>query len=189
MINIIINKEDFKELYNAACDPWKSIFNEKFKRNVFSDTLESDEELLNKMNEACTAEQKPIFNEIFKEFLSTNLFNVTTYTEVCKQLKELEITEKNFNLSKEINIKKLVAQARVQQLMRFFNGNWKADFNNRNQSRYYPYYKYNGSGWVFGGSGCGGCGSGAWAGIYKNKETSDFVGKTFLKEIYLDIIN
>lgn len=188
---ITIKKEKFKKLYDIACINWKSKFDEKFKNQVFSDTLDFDEDFLLEMKNACTSEQMPVFIKIFKKFLPTSVLDIIKYSEVCKRLGEAEITLDNFiNLPKLVNIKKLVAIARVDQLMRFFNGNGEVDFNNKNQNqrKWIPYFEKKSSGWVFCYSDYHFFVSFAWVGLYKDEETANHIGRNFLEEIYSDLL-
>jgi hypothetical protein len=112
-----------------------------------------------------------------------DLFDIIkNYSDVCIELGEDEINEDWFaeEFDKETKVK-LVAISRIKQIERLFNGNWVKDWNNRQQFKYYPYFDNTSSGLVFFGSG------GRYSrffngqvGFYKDKQTSDFIGKTFI---------
>ena len=66
---------------------------------------------------------------------------------------------------------------------------WYPDWNNKNESKYYPYFEYKNDGWCF--SGVGGhhwycCRSGSFA-HFKSNKIAEYVGKTFI-DIYNDYI-
>lgn len=106
---------------------------------------------------------------------SETLFNkIKNYSDVCKELYEKEET---------CPIKK------IKQIERLFNSFWKKDWKNKNQEKWYPYFEYTSSGGLvfYSSSYCYFSTYGPVA-FYKDKETSDFVGKTFL-DIYKEILD
>lgn len=120
-----------------------------------------------------------------------DVFKITTYKEVCKALGESEFTLKDFkfiNVSENLS-KKLLATARIEQLERLYNKDWKKDYNNKNQYKYRPWFEFVNNNWRFGDSGDGCWCDFAVIGVFKNKATSDHVGKTFLNEIFVDILD
>ena len=102
-----------------------------------------------------------------------DLFSITTYKEVCEELEENQ---------------EICPYRKIKQIEKLFNRGWIKDWSDKNQYKYYPYYTIDGSGGlVFNRSGCN-CGlfTGQVA-FYKDKETSDHIGKNFIniyKEIY-----
>jgi hypothetical protein len=60
-------KSEFKPLYDAACADWKTRFDNVLKSFVFTDEIEFTSDFVNDMRNACTADQRKIFNTIFKE--------------------------------------------------------------------------------------------------------------------------
>lgn len=187
MKTIKIKKEDFKELYNSACDPWKNKFNEKFKNLLFDENLEFDENFLLEMKNACTSDQLPIFSKLFKNYLPENLIDkIKTYQDVCDILKEEP---------------KKTAYDKIKQIEKLFNQGWIKNWEDKTQYKYYPYYTIDSPGFlVFDSSlGAGGfraevafcfrLGSfSAEVAFYKNREVSDYVGKTFI-DIYQELAN
>lgn len=187
---IEIKKKDFKPLYDLACSDWKITFNNYLKESPFSEEIQFKEEFLEQMEKACTKEQLLVFKNVFQSWRKQNdLFIITTYSEVCKRLKEDEITEKDFKYLPSYMIKKLVAYARVKQLEKLFNEDFIKDWNNSNQYVYYPYFEFKKGSWGFYGVFDCSCGSYGWVGFFKDEKTANYVGKTFLKEIYEDILN
>jgi hypothetical protein len=102
------------------------------------------------------AEQKPIFKD---------LFSITTYSDVCKELKEKEET---------------CPYKMIKQIEKLFNVNWVKDWDNKNQSKWYPYYEQTGSGLVFRSSHSFYFGFAGQVAFYKDKKTSDHIGKYFI---------
>lgn len=125
------------------------------------------------------------FEEIKKVLLAddtVDLFTITNYSEVCKALGIKEKTVKDFNTLKEFRYHQ------IQNIEKLYNDGWKPDWTNSNQYKYYPYFQgQKGSGLVFGSSSyyCffffGG------VAYFRDRKTSDYVGKTFI-EIYKDLM-
>lgn len=183
-----IKKQEFNKLYKIACKDWQKKFREKFEFEFFSDELEFEDSFLSEIEIACTQEQLVIFKEIFKSWSKKEeLFTITAYKQVCKALKEDEITDSCFGKLPHCDINKLVAFARLKQIERLYNGNWKANFDG-NQNNYYPYFIKSKNSWGF----CDCCFDSAdscsWAGLFKDSKTAEYIGKTFLKEIYLPLL-
>ncbi len=184
---IKIKKSEFQKLYNLACTDWKAKFRVKFESFIFEDYINFEEDFLDEIQKACTEEQSKVFNEIFKDYLKikVNLFNITTYKDVCKALDEKLITEDTFSHLPSYMITRAVAQAKIQQLEKLFNGDWKKDWNNSNQYKWYPYFDKRSGCWVFFGSFYDGtfffCGR---VGCYKDQATSNHIGKNFM-DIYI----
>lgn len=185
---IKIKKSSFSKLYHSACDSWKSKFDEKFKKQLLSEELEFEESFLDEMERACNNNQLKIFKSIFKEYQKDDSFSIKTYKEVCKELKIKELTLKDFKqFGKDAS--KMLSFHKIKNLERLFNGNWKADWNNSSQYKYYPYFtKSSGSGWSvgsvasycvywFGGS----------VGFYLDEKTALHIGNNF-KDIYISFI-
>lgn len=179
MKNYSINKSDFKKLYDIACKDWKGKFNDKFKEQTFEDNLSFDESFLKEMKTACDEKQLKVFNKLFSEFIDTSDFTkFNTYSKVCKELNEEELEESDFKFLYKDQRKRSLAQAKINQLERFFNGKFKKDWTNTSVCVYSPYFTVSGSGclvfyysylWLsyFYGD----------PGLYQSKEISDFIGK------------
>ena len=112
---------------------------------------------------------------------------IRTYSDVCTELGEKELTLEDFEHLPEYMVQKALAQAQIQQIEKLFNGNWVKDWTIENQPKFYPYYKVTANGLVFYGSDwdCS-CAIGL-VGFYKDRATSDFVGRTFIN-IYKKLI-
>jgi hypothetical protein len=113
--------------------------------------------------------------------------SITTYKQVCKALDNAELTLSDFSFLPTEDRKKTLAFHKLQQIAKLFNGDWKPDWKNSNQYKYYPYFNvasgglgFCASGFDFSFSFCN-----SFVVYFKDKETSDYVGKTFLS-IYKD---
>src|SRR3990167_397182 len=115
----------------------------------------------------------------------TTLFEqIKNYSDVCKKLDIEELDENDFKfLPKEKRAKQL-SYHKIQNIATLFNGSWKPDWNISNQSKYYPYFQNKvGVGLVFDCSSYGYCSCSGAVSFYKDEETSNFIGKTFV-DIY-----
>lgn len=97
---------------------------------------------------------------------------IKNYSDVCRELGE---SEQNCPYKK------------IKQIEKLFNGDWVKDWRNKNQPKYYPYFEYVGSGLVFAGSHYDGSYACGQVAFYQDKQTSDFIGKTF-PSIYREIM-
>jgi len=167
MNNIIkVKKEDIKELYNSACQSWKDKVNEKFKNFMFDEVLEVEQSFLQEIRQACDAKQLKLFLRTFEDYFPNNLLNKKwTYKEVCKELNEIQLED---------------PYKQIKQLMKFFNQGWIPNIRDNNQRKYYPYFTTGSGGLGFYDSGCHVDYFFAFAGLFKDKETSDYIGQNFI---------
>lgn len=187
MTKITINKSEFKKLYDVACSDWKKKFDEFLKEFIFTDTIDFSEDFINKMKNACTSDQLPIFNSIFKDFLPKSIFDgIKDYKSFCKVAGVYEWTLEEFNDS--TNPIKLFAQEQISQIEAYFGKNWKKDWKNKNQCKYYPYFKVDNNG-VIAFHGCSYHCDGFSCGVayFETEEITTFVGKTFTS-IYQNLL-
>lgn len=119
---------------------------------------------LDKLEEYVSDEMEKIRN-LAKEVKIKDLFSIITYSEVCKELKEKEET---------------CPYKMIKQIEKLFNVNWVKDWDNKNQSKWYPYYEQTGSGLVFFSSDSFYYCFGGQVAFYKDKKTSDHIGKYFI---------
>ncbi len=110
---------------------------------------------------------------------------INNYSDVCKELKEDEVEESDFKFLHKNDRKKAVSFAIIKQIERLFNGDWKIKFDGT-QNNWYPYFNGSSRGLVFSGSiyycSC----YVDEVSFFKDKQTSDFVGKTFI-DIYREL--
>ena len=130
------------------------------------------EKALEKLESYVSEEMDKIRKLAKQEVKLKDLFSIVTYSEVCKELKEKE---------------KTCPYKKIKQIEKLFNGEWKKDWLDRNQQKWYPWFEYKaGRGLVFDASVYHDyCSSGQVA-FYKDKLTSDHIGKNFL-DIYKEI--
>lgn len=112
-----------------------------------------------------------------------NLFEIIeNYTDVCEELGIEELTEKDFNSKKEFRYHQ------IKNIEELFNCDWKVNINNINQQKFYPYYNIRNGRLVFDVSFCNyGYSFDGQIALYKDKATSDFIGKKFIY-IYENLI-
>lgn len=130
------------------------------------------------------------FTEKFKKTMLGKMSledRIRDYSDICEELIEKKLTLEDFIQFPEVLRKRLLACAKLDQIKRLVNGKWTADFKDPNQDKWYPYFEFRkGLGLVFLAShGPRGAFRGAVA-LFKDQETSDFVGTTFV-DLYKDL--
>ena len=83
-----------------------------------------------------------------------------------------------------------IALYKMAVIVEALNGDWKANYNNGNQAKYYPWFWLSPAGSVFGGSDCdfsAANASNASRLCFKTREIAEYAGKQFLP-IWTDII-
>ena len=154
-------------------------------------TLKIDEDKALELYPTASKELKEIFHSTFGEdfFKPKSLFDkIKTYSDVCRELKEEEVTQDSFDcdLFTYKEIAQLIAFAKIKQIAKLFNRSWKVDLTDENQKKWYPYFEIRSSGLGFNGSYYDNwCVDGQVA-FYPNQKISDFIGKTFI-DIYKDL--
>lgn len=96
---------------------------------------------------------------------------VKNYSDVCKELEEKE---------------QAIPYNQIRQIQKLFNGDWKPEWSNKNEYKWFPYFEKLPIGWRSYGSYYYIIAYGVVA-YYKDQQTSDFVGKLF-KNIYINFI-
>src|SRR5690606_31458212 len=160
----------------------------KFKEQVFSDSLEFEESFIDQMYSACTKEQRPVFESIFKNYIDNKVSykNITTYEQVCEKLNIKVLTLEDFLAVSNNNIKQAarsLAFHQITNIEKLFNGDWIVDWNNSNQPKYYPYFEYKGGRLVFVEVHCHFCRFFGEVAFYKSAEVARHVGNHFI-DIY-----
>lgn len=112
---------------------------------------------------------------------------IKTYEDVCKELGEYELIRSDFDSIPSEYRDKALNYCKLQQILRLFNGDWVADWNNLNQYKYYPWFEKRSGGWFFDSSGVRGSGAGGVLGVYRTQDISDHCGKAFI-DIYISLI-
>ncbi len=115
------------------------------------------------------------------------LFDVVKdYTTFCKAVKIKELSVKDFKFLPEDEQVKAFNYHKIKNIEKYFNGTWVKDWNNSSQPKYYPYFNYTSQGLVFADSTYDHCDYYGRVAFFKDKQTSDFVGKTF-PDIYKEL--
>ena len=114
-----------------------------------------------------------------------DLFSIKSYSELCAYAGIKELTEEDF--SQFDNPKQMLAFHQIKNIEKVYNEGWKPDFNDAEQKKYYPYFELKGGRWSFYGSYYSFVNFCGFVGLYKDKKTSDFVGKTFIN-IYIKVL-
>lgn len=130
-------------------------------------------------------EEFPNRSKVKKILDKVSLFDkIREYSDVCLELDEEELTIKDFKfLPKEQRVKAL-AFHQLKNIEKLFNGNWKVNLKSTRQQLWYPWFEKAGRGLVFYDSLYPSSDYFAdGVAFYKDKETTDFVGKLFI-DIY-----
>lgn len=115
---------------------------------------------------------------------------VNTISEVYKRLGRKELTIEDFAFLPENKRVKALNFQHIQVLEELFNEDWKTDWTNNNEYKWYPYFEFKkGSDcWCFCIACDRSCSSLIVPAFYKSREITEYIGKTFLN-IYSDYIN
>lgn len=111
----------------------------------------------------------------------TLMERIKTYSDVCKELNIEELTESDFIFLPKEQRAKMLAYHQIQNIAKLFNKGWEPNWSNSNEYKYYPWFEYKKSGgWLFYDVSYYRSVSFGEPAFYKNRETSEFCGKTFL---------
>ena len=118
-----------------------------------------------------------------------DLFSIIeNYSDVCKELGESEFTEADFDNVGNDYSQKLLDFAKIQQISKLFNGDWKPNWKDSNERKWFPYFEIKASGgFGFSFSGYHDYYTFSAVAFYKDQKTSDFIGKKF-SDIYEKLI-
>lgn len=158
--------------------------------NQNKEKLVIDLETVIKLYSTASKELKTILESIFGiQKLSPNLKDrIKTYSDVCKELNIPYLGIERFEYLPSWQRKRALYTHYLENIVKLFNEDWKVDFKDKNQRKYYCYFERNSSGWrldvvdsQYYGSDCG-------SGFYfKNKEDAEYVGKQFI-DIFSEIL-
>lgn len=139
------------------------------------------------------AKGKQLLEDLYgKAVFAENLKDrIKTFEDICA---EAGVQPCEFEFISNATRRQIGANAfeKLQLIYEVVNNdaNWKADYTNDNQYKYYPYFRYSaGSGFSLGGVGFGGttAGVGARLSTY-SREMAEWIATTF-KDIYNDFLN
>ena len=181
----LISRENLNKIYLKACSGGQSKIDVALKEQRFNDKIEvGEKELL----EGYAAADMPL-KKLIKEY-----FEINIPKSIIKQVGDfddiLRISGKKLKDIipwKEPKNKQQISQnafAKIQLISEVYNEGWIPDFNNSNESKYFPYFEKNApGGWGF----CGSCSYGwssfcryGFGSLFKTRELSDNAGIKFL---------
>lgn len=121
--------------------------------------------------------------------MTKELKDIENYSDVCRILGIRELTEASLHQIPMNQRRKLLAAHKIMNIAKLFNGDWKIDWSDMDQRKWYPYFDYKeGHCWCFLYSDCQyGC-SYAQVAFFKDEQTSNHCGELFI-EIYRDFLN
>lgn len=91
-------------------------------------------------------------------------------------------TETGYYTAMEENIAPM-ALKRLRLAQKVLVGDWKADWNDPTQKKYYPYFKWTGTNFLYAGSTDGRTYTASGSSlVFPNIELAEFAGKTFIKD-------
>ena len=179
-----IKKEELQYFYGNVCNDWKLKISELILFQTGAE-ITVPNSLINEAYEAANEDLRKRLRKVFKIESEDDLFDITSYEELCK-LKGIKVlTEEDFKNSR--GPKKALAFEKIKIIEEIYNKDWKPNFKDVNQRKWYPYFVNNNGSWRFGSSSSFGSSSYGFAGLYKNEKTSTFVGRTFM-DLYLQVI-
>ncbi len=181
-----ISRDKLQIIYSKVCSKWQGKIDTELVNQKFNSEISINNDILLEAYKEGDSGHKKLLDSYFELDHPKSLFNVKTYKEVCKELKEDEIEESDFKFLSKEKRAKACAQAQLQQIETFYNGDWKVNIKSDSQYRYFPYFGTGHGGLVFDGSSYNSSSVIGVTAYFKDKETSDFVGQTYI-EIYKNL--
>lgn len=117
-----------------------------------------------------------------------DLKKIKDYADIHISLQRELLREDDFRFLPEDQIKKMLAFHKIKNIEKLLNGNWKADFNDNNQRKWYPYFEKTSGGWRVGSCHFHDGDSVGQVAFYETEEKARFAGTKFLN-IYIDLID
>ena len=114
---------------------------------------------------------------------------IRSYSDVCKELKIKELLLSDFSFLPVDQQLKTLNFHKLKNIEKLFNENWKVNWADSNQTKWYPWFRYKKSlaGLGFIDSGCNYDYSYGAVAFFKDEKTSNFIGKTFI-DVYKGIL-
>lgn len=138
-----------------------------------------------RLNKDCPEWFKPVLQETFGDKLKGNIIDrIKTFEDAYAEADEA--TKKEFDVQIHPNLSdQIVARLKLILIASVLRGDWKPDFENRSQQKWYPWFEYSaGSGFGFSHSDCSYVGTDTTVGsrlCFPTKELSDYFGKQFIE--------
>lgn len=152
--------------------------------------LQITEQNARRLYENATSEFKATLEDTFgKEFFSQKITDrIKNYEDACK---ELGIEPIDYDEMKDAGFTQdEILYRKIKTITQALNEGWKADWNDSDQYKWYPWFKMSSGGFVFRAAGCdcsvatAGCASRL---CFKSDELATYAGKQFL-QLYSDFI-
>lgn len=179
-----ISRNDLRVLYTIGCDKWKNYIKELVIWESTTKIKVPYDKIMEAYNEA-NPDQRKHLEKFFKIEKESDLYSVKNFSELCKFTKTKELTIKDFQAFE--NAEKMLAFWQIKIIEKLYNKEWKADFENGEQRKWYPYFVKSAGRWrlyvtYYYYYSCYGI-----VGGYKDEKIAKFVGTTFI-DIYLKVI-
>lgn len=116
-----------------------------------------------------------------------DIFTATTYSEVCRRLNVRELQLNDFGFTSNADTRKILSFARIKQLERYFNQSWTPNWGDSSEYKYYLWYEFKNSGWVFSRVSCRLCSSHVAVGFYKTEKIAKHI-QTYFNSEYLNVL-
>ena len=181
MKTIKIPRKEIIAISSSLCDPWKlRVFSLLIEHEGKKDISVSDT-ILKEAWEVADIDKKKWLRKYYDTVKEVDILSkIDDYSSICRLLETKKLTVKDFSFLPIDQREKALAHHQIKSIETLVNGDWRVDICNPNQYKYYPYFSKRSCGLVFlsSGSDYGLC-SGQ-VGYYKDRNTSDFVGRKFL---------
>jgi hypothetical protein len=181
-----IKREQLADIYNNVCQDWQKEISKLvlFQSGV---NIKVSEELILKGYKAANDDQKKLITKYFKIEENINILQkVKNFSDILKISGKTLKTLLPYQNPKNPTEIKTNAFIKIKLIEEVLNQGWIPNWENNYEYKYYPYFILKNKNWtpdsVYFFEVCSGA-----VGFYQNKEISDFVGKTFLKE-YIEFL-
>ena len=171
-----IKRKCLQEIFPKLCESWQKEITQLVLFQTGED-IEVSNELINRAFKLADKDQLKFLNTYFKIEDNSDIFKkINTYTDFCKHFRVEELSIADFKQFGD-QAHKLLAFHKIKNLETYLNSDWKLDFNNFNQRKWYPYFE-KASGVFRFDVACCFCFDGIVA-LYKDEDTARFIGEKF----------
>ena len=183
-----INRKDLFTLYGKVCNGWQEKIAQLLVEQQINDSIEVNEELINKAYSEADNSQKKLLEKYFK-INSKDIFEeIDGWNDILRLSGKSESDIIPWKYPKTKEKKSQNALAKIQLIAEVYNQGVVLDWNNADQYKYYPWWKKENGGWVFGSWDYRDYAACIPAGCYfKDSKSVEDVVKKF-KDIYLDYL-
>lgn len=111
---------------------------------------------------------------------------IKTFEAACKALKMDPVKLPDFSMLSQEEATAMTAHYKLVIIARAINEDWKPDWNDYDETKYYPWFEMSSSGFRFFGVNCVCTDSGVGSRLcFKSRDLAEYAGKTF-KKLYKD---